>query len=154
MPCERINCAQCLTVLALNNDAPGVNQFLSKVDKSKPFDPYVVIPSDALHTWVKEGCLRPKHYGQVKAFLLADSGDAHLVFQEVITQHPIRLNGYEYHISPFYTILEGCRWLRPSILSSIISANLVDPLEVHDEVMIRFFVSDRLAEFWSATKGI
>ena len=65
MPCERINCAQCLTVLALNNDAPGVNQFLNNIDKSKPFDPYVVVPSDALPTLVVEGCLRPKDYGEL-----------------------------------------------------------------------------------------
>ena len=103
MPCERINCAQCLTVLALKNDSPGVNQFLSNVVKSMPYDPYAVIPPDALHTWVIEGCLRPKDYGQVKAFLLADSADPHRVFQEVLTQHPITLNGYEYHSSPFYT---------------------------------------------------
>ena len=59
-------------MLALKNDAPGVNQLLSNVDKSKPFDPYVVIPSDALHTWVLEGCLGPKDYGQIRAYLLAD----------------------------------------------------------------------------------
>ena len=75
MLCERIICAQCLTVLALKNDAPFVTPFFGNVDKSKPFDPYVVIPSDALPTWVIEGCLRPKDYGQVKAYLLADSAD-------------------------------------------------------------------------------
>ena len=132
--------------MALKNDAPGVNQFLCKVDKSKPFDPYVVIPSDSLHTWVIEGCLRPKDYGQVKAYLLTDSSHPHLVFQEVVSEHEITMNGYEYHIFPFYTIIQGFQWLIPTILSSIISANLVDPLEVHDEVMIRFLVCDRLAE--------
>ena len=75
MPCQRIICAQCLTVLALKNDAPFVKQFFRNVDKSKAFNPYVVIPSDAFPTWVIEGCLRPKDYGQVKAYLLADSAD-------------------------------------------------------------------------------
>ena len=59
MPCERINCAQCLTVLAVKNDAGGVTQFLNTIDRSKPFDPYLVIPSDALPTLVVERCLRP-----------------------------------------------------------------------------------------------
>ena len=43
-----------MTVLALKNDAPGVAQFRTNIDKSKPFDPFVVIPSDALPTWVIE----------------------------------------------------------------------------------------------------
>ena len=64
MSCERIDCAQCLTVMALKNDAAGVNKFLSNVDKSKPFDPYVVIPSDAIRTWVIEGCIGAKDSGK------------------------------------------------------------------------------------------
>ena len=138
MPCERINCAQCLTVLALNNDAHGVDQFLCNIDKPKPFDFYVFIPSDALPTMVLEGCLCAKDYGQVKAYLIADSAEPHLVFREAIMEHPIRQNGYEYHISAFYTIIQGCRWLNPLILSSVIGANLVDPLEVHEEITKRF----------------
>ena len=78
MPCERIDCAQSLTVLALKNDSPGVNQFLSNVDKSKQFDPYVVITSDGLHTWVIEGCLLPKDYARVKAYFLTDSSQPRL----------------------------------------------------------------------------
>ena len=80
MPCERINCAQCLTVLALKNDVPGVTQFLSNVDKAKPFDPYVVIPSDALPTLIVEKCLRPKDYSEVKTYLLTESAEQHLIF--------------------------------------------------------------------------
>ena len=124
MQCERIDCAQCLTVLALKNDAPGVNQFLGKVDTSKPFDPDFEIPSDALRTWVIEGCLRPKDNGQVKTYLLTDSSHPHLVFQEVVTEHSMTMNGYEYHIFPFYTIIQGFIWLSPTILSSIISEKL------------------------------
>ena len=63
MPCERINCAQCLPVLTLKNDAHGVTQFLNNNDKGKPFDPYLVIPSDALPTLGVERCLRPKDFG-------------------------------------------------------------------------------------------
>ena len=74
------------------------------------------------------------------------SADPHLVFEEVITQHPKSKNGYEYRTYPFYTIIEGCRWISPHIISSIISAHLVDSFEVHDAVMVRFFVSDRFAE--------
>ncbi|KAF0138226.1 MAG: hypothetical protein FD143_3697, partial [Ignavibacteria bacterium] len=121
MPCQRIDCAQCLTMLALKNDAPGVNHFLSKVDKSKPFDPYVVIPSDAIRTWVIEGWNGPKDDGQIREYLLTDSADAHLMFQEVITQHPISQHGYEYHISPFYMVIKDCRWITPHIISSIIN---------------------------------
>ena len=132
MPCERINCAQCLTLLALKNDAHGVNQFLSIVDKSKPFDPYVVVPSDALPTLVVEGCLRPKDYGELKTNLLADSAEQHLAFQVMITEHPITKNGYEFQIFPFYTIIQQCIWLSPRILSAIVDAKLVDPLEVHE----------------------
>ena len=29
MQCERLNCAQCLTVMALKNDARGVDQFVA-----------------------------------------------------------------------------------------------------------------------------
>ena len=67
-------------MLALKNDAPGVTQFLTNVDKSKPFDPYVVIPSDALPTLIVERCLRPKDYSEVKTYLLTESAEQHLIF--------------------------------------------------------------------------
>ena len=90
MPCERINCAQCLSFLALKNDPPGVAQFLSNIPKSILFDTYLGIPSDALSTWVMVGCLRPKEYGHLKAYCLADFGEPHLVSQDVIREQPIR----------------------------------------------------------------
>ena len=152
MSCERINCARCLTVLALKNDAPGVNQFLTNVDKSKPFDPYVVIPSDALPTLIVERCPRPKDYSEVKTYLLTDSAEQHLVFQVVITEHPITKNGYEYHIFPFYTIIQRCIWLSPHILSSIIHAKLEDPLEVHEDVTTSFLVDFHDVAYWPETK--
>ena len=74
------------------------------------------------------------------------------MFQDVITEHRVRQNGYEYHISPFYTIIQGCQWLSPRIVSSIISANLVDPLNFYEDIMTRFLVSDRYSEKWSAIK--
>ena len=85
MPSESRNCAQCRTMLALKNDACGVAEFLSNVAKTKPFDPYLVIPTDALPTLVLEACVRPMDYGKGKAYLFADSTEPHLVFQEVIT---------------------------------------------------------------------
>ena len=57
-PCERINCAHRVKVLALKNDAPGVSQFKSTIENPKPLDLYVVIPSAALPTWVSKRCLR------------------------------------------------------------------------------------------------
>ena len=95
-------------MLALYNDARGVEQFLSTVEKSNPFDPYVLLRSDEFPTLVIEGGLRAKDYGQVKAYLVADSAEPDLAFPEVITEHPIRQNGYEYHISTFDTMIEGC----------------------------------------------
>ena len=152
MPCERIDCAQCLTVMALKNDAAGVSQFLSNVDKSKSFDPYLVIPSDAIRTWAIEGVIGLKDGGQISTYLLTDSTDAHLMFQQVTTQQPIRQNGYDYHISPFYMILNECRWITPQIISSIVNAHLVDPFELHEEVTIRMIVCELMAEYWPVTK--
>ena len=81
---------------ALKRDARVVTQFLINMDKSNPFDPYVLIPSHALPTWDIEGCLGQKDYGHVNAYLLGNSGERPLVFQLVITVHAIRQNGYEY----------------------------------------------------------
>ena len=89
----------------------------------------------------------------MKAYLVTDSSHPHLVFQEVVTEDSITVNGYEYHIFPFYTVIQGFQWLSPAILTSFISANFVDPLDVHDAVLIRFLIFDRLAEYWSATKS-
>ena len=150
MPCERLNCAQCLTVLALKNDARGVNQFLSNSDKSKPYDPYVVIPSDGLPTLVIEGSLRWKEYGQAKDYRLANSAYPLFAWQQVIMENPIRKNEYDYHISPFYTIIVGCRWLSPHILSSIIRANFIDPVNFHQQITKTFLASDKFREYWSA----
>ena len=90
---------QCLTVLALKNDAHAVDQL---IDNANPFDPYLVIPADSLPNLIIEGCVIAKDYGQVKAYISADSAEPHLAFPEVIMEHPISQNGYEYHISPFY----------------------------------------------------
>ena len=43
MPCERVNCAQCLTLMAARIQTRRVKQFLAHLDKTKPFDPYVVV---------------------------------------------------------------------------------------------------------------
>ena len=139
-------------MLALKNDIPGVTQFLSNVDKSKPFDPYVVIPSDALPTLIVERFLRQKDYSELKTYLFTDSAEQHLVFQEVITEHPITKNGYEYHIFTFYTIIQGCIWLSPHILSSIFGAKLVDPLEVHEEVTTSYLLDYNPVSLWPQRK--
>ena len=41
-------------------------------------------------------------------------------------------NEYEYHISTFYTIIQGCLWISPYIFSLILGWNLVDHLKLHD----------------------
>ena len=66
--------------------------------------------------------------------------------------HHISKNGYLYHIRPFYTIIQECQWLNPHILSSIISANLVDPLDVHEEIMEMVRQSYAKLEDYLATK--
>ena len=88
----------------------------------------------------------------MKAYFFTDSIEPRLAFQEVITEHPIRKNGEDHHIKPFYAIIQGISWISPHVLSSIISANLLDPFDVHEEVMLRYMVSDRLSEYRPATK--
>ena len=88
----------------------------------------------------------------MKAYNITDPAEPHLSFREVIMEHLFSQKGYEYHISTFFTIIQGCRWLSPHIISSIIGANLVDALDVHEEIMKRFLVSDRFSEYWSARR--
>ena len=88
----------------------------------------------------------------MKAYLVAESAALDLVCNEVTTEHPLREPGYEYHISPFYASMQAFCWISPHIFSSNISANLLDPLQFHEEDMGMFLVSDRFSEYWSVRK--
>ena len=48
MPCNRVNCAECLTRLALKNDLPGVQRFLCKRDRTVPMEIFITIPFSPL----------------------------------------------------------------------------------------------------------
>ena len=39
MPCKRLNCAQCLTLMVLKNQTRRVKRFLAQLEHSHPFDP-------------------------------------------------------------------------------------------------------------------
>ena len=48
MPCNRVNCAECLTRLALKNNLRGVQRFLCKMDRPMPMEIFITIPFSAL----------------------------------------------------------------------------------------------------------
>ena len=83
MPCERVNCAQCLTVMALRNQTRRVKQFLARFDKTQPFDPYVVVAFTSLPRFIRFSRNEGEDILQVQDYLLLHPNDPHLSFNEL-----------------------------------------------------------------------
>ena len=123
MPCERGNCAQCLTVMAFRNQTRRVKQFLARFDKSKPFDPYVVVAFTSLPRFFRFSHNQGEDILQVQDYLLLHPNDPHLSFNELSPSLMQPNQPCNYQVRPFYCIIFHCKSVDPDIVTSIITSD-------------------------------
>ena len=75
MPCNRVNCAECLTRLALKNDLPGVQRFLCNMDRTGPMEILITSPFSALPRPIINYLNVPKETTDIGEYILKGASD-------------------------------------------------------------------------------
>ena len=101
MSCKRVNCAQCLTVMVLKNQTRRLNQFLAHLAKSRPFDPYVVVPFTSLPRFIRYSQKEEEDIAQGEEYLLVNPNEPHLSFEELSSALIDPNRQWEYQLRPF-----------------------------------------------------
>ena len=134
MPCERVNCAQCLTVMALRNQTRRVKQFLARFDKTQPFDPYIVVAFTSLPRFIRFSHNEGEDILQVQDYLLLHPNDPHLSFNEHSPSLMQPNQPWNYQVHPIYCIIFHCKSVDPDIVTMIITSDSFNPLQIHHEI--------------------
>ena len=134
MPCGRVNCAPCLTVMALKNQALRVKQFLAHFDKTKPFDPYFVVAFTSLPRFIRLSHNEAEEIQQVQVYLLLHSDEPHLSFTEISSSLMEPNQPSDYQVRPLYSIIFHCKTVDPDILTIIITSDCFNSLQTHHEI--------------------
>ena len=82
MQCKRLNCAQCLTVMLLNNQTRRVKYFLAHLAKSQ-FNPYVVVPFTSLPRFIRYSHNEDEDIPPVEEYLPLNPNETYLSFCEL-----------------------------------------------------------------------
>ena len=133
MPGQRVNCAQCVTVMVLKNQTRRVKHFLANLDKSHPFNPYVVVPFTSLPRFIRYAINEDKDIPQVEEYLL-NPNEPHVSFDELSHTLMDPSHQWEYQVRPFYSIIFQCENVDPRLITMIITADCLNPLQVHHEI--------------------
>ena len=115
MPCERVKCAQCLTVMALRNQTRRVKQFVPSLDKTKPFDPSVVAFS-SLPRLIRFSHNEGDDITQLQDYLLLHPNEPHLSFTELSPSLMQPNQPWNYQVRPFHCIIFHCKSVDPTSL--------------------------------------
>ena len=134
MKCQKEDCAQCLTVMVLKNQSRRAKQFLAKLDKSKPFDPYVVVPFTSVPRFIRYSRNEGDEIPQVQEYLLLQSGEPHLSFRELSPALTDPNHQWEYQVRPFYSIIFQCTTVKPDLINMLLTSANFNPLEIHHEI--------------------
>ena len=134
MRCERLNCGQCLSVMALRNQTSRLKTFLTSYDKSQPFDPYFVVALTSLPRFIRFSHNEGENILQREDYLLLHPNDPHLSFNELSPSlmHPNQ--PWNYQVRHFYGIIFNCKSVDPDIVTKIISSDCFNPLQRHQEI--------------------
>ena len=114
MTCKRVNCAECLTRLVVNNNVQSVEQYLTNLDRSLPMDMYITILFASLQRPLIEHHNQYKEGMEMAEYILKKPGDhEHLSFEALIAGD----NEYRsYAVYPFYAVIVRCEWLSGEIV--------------------------------------
>ena len=87
MACNRGNCAECLSLMAINKDVHGVQQYLQKLDHT--MDMYITIPRINLRRHIKEWRDTYKETSEaVEDIIRKDGSREHLSFDAIMAAEP------------------------------------------------------------------
>ena len=134
MPCKRVDCAQCLRVVVLKKQTRRVKQFLARLDKSHPFNPYVVVPFTSLQRFIRYAHNEDKDIPQVEEYLLLNPNEPHLSFDDLSPALKDPNQQWEYEVRPFYSIIFQCGNVDPDLITTSITSKFFNPLEMHHEI--------------------
>ena len=134
MPCERVNCAQCLTVMALRKQTRRLKTFLQRFEKSQPFDPYVVVAFTSLPWFIRFSHNEGEDILQVQDYLLLHPNDPQLSFNERSPSLMQPNQPWKYQVRPCYCIIFNCKTVDPDIVTMSITSHCFNPLQIHHEI--------------------
>ena len=133
MACKRVNCAECLTRLAVKNQVQGVEQYITKLDRTLPMDMYITILFASLQRPLIEHHNLYKEGPEVVEYILKKPGDLdHLSFEALLAGDNVC---WSYAIYPFYAVMVHCDWVKSEIVQMILKSGIIDPLHNHINVV-------------------
>ena len=143
MPGNRVNCAQCLMVMVLKNQTRRVKQFLARLDNTHPFNPYVVVPFSSLPRFIRYAQNEEKDIPQIEEYLLLNPKEPRLSFDVLSPALMDPNQQWEYQVRPFYTIIFQGQNVDQRLITMIITADCINPLEIHHEIL-RVYINSGL----------
>ena len=126
MPCNRVNCAECLTRLALKNDLRGFQRFLCKMDRTVPMEIFITIPFSALPRPIINYLNVSKETTDIGEYILKGASDPeHLSFAALIASREYPEQRWIHAIHPFYSVILHCDWVSGDIVRMILDRKSV-----------------------------
>ena len=120
--------------MVMKNQTRRVKEFLAHLDKSHPFDPYVVVPFTSLPRFIRYAHNEDKDIPQVEEYLLLNPNEPHLSFDDLSSALMDPNQQWDYQVRPFYSIIFQCGNVDPDLITTIITSNCFNPLEIHHEI--------------------
>ena len=139
MPCNRVNCAECLTRLALKNNLRGVQRFLCNMDHTVPMEIFVTFPFSALPRPITNSHNRSKEAGDIANYILKGSSHHnHLSFAALVASRETTEQRWTYTVQPFYSLILECDWVNGDIVRLILKSGIINPFETHIQFTLRY----------------
>ena len=139
MPCNRVNCAECLTPLALMNNLRGVQRYLNNMDRSVPMEALITIPFSAFPRFIVKGHNDFKEISKVGDYILTKSAhQEHLSFATLCAARQDNTIQWAYEAHHFYWAILHCDWINVEIVTTILKAGIVDPTQNQLEIILRY----------------
>ena len=91
--------------MVLKNQTRRVKEFLAHLDKSHPFNPYVVVPFTSRPGFIRYAHNEDKDIPQVEEYLLLNPNEPHLSFDELTPALMDPNQQWDYQVGRFYTIM-------------------------------------------------
>ena len=121
MTCNQVNCAECLSLMAINNDVHGVEQYLQKLDHILGM--YITFPRSNLQREIKEYRDIHKETSEAVEYLLRkDDSPEHRSFDASMSAKP---EYWSRAVYPFSLIFLKCDWIKSEIRRVILK--FIDP---------------------------
>ena len=124
MPCERVNCAQCLTVMALRNQTRRVKQFLARFDKTRPIVPDVLVAFTSLPRLIRFSDNEAEDIPQVQDYLLLHFNELQLSFNELYSSLMDPNQPWNYQDRQFSCIIFHCKTVDTDIITMILMSSI------------------------------